>query len=205
MATPLDAVVESLISQELGGLERRGLLLTHNDDIKWGNLLAEQRLLALVPRLGQPAAVNMDAGGFAVFGAENLRETGFVRIEIGDVAALHLVPAPHVDFMRAVIRAEVPADRVDDVRALSDSVAYDVARRELSATCHFMGANMATLWLAKRVASGRMSLVEARRSYGPAINQTLRQTDAAALWYRMYASDLGVAPLDDNSVHGLRS
>lgn len=103
--------------------------------------------------------------------------------------------------MRSVVHYSVPAARVDDVRALSESVGYDSLRKELSASCHFLGANVATLFLCMQVAEGKTSLVEARRQYGPSIKATLGAD--GAVWYRFFCASVGVDPINDGALKAL--
>ncbi len=133
----------------------------------WIHDLPRQRAQALAAYNGAPTAVSNLSGGSVQWVRDDVYE-----IEVQDTAKLHWVPAQHTDFLTLTIFTSIPRDRVDDVLALSESVSYRSPNR-LSARCHFMGANYATLALAMQVMRREVDPVEARRRYGPMIEATL--------------------------------
>lgn len=155
---------------------------------KWRSPLAKKRYLALTEFLGPPKAAGEDSSGnFAVWisrGKNEESEPGWYRIELRDRARLHWVPQPHVDFLKLTIHRPVPAHRLDDVLRLSQSLSYEPTTGRLSAMCHFMGANIATLALALDLVDGRYDLHEAHRVYGPMIASTLNPTYGRAAYFR---------------------
>lgn len=113
---------------------------------------------------------------------------GWFEIEVRDHAVDHAMPAAHKDFMVFSVHKPIQYDKVLDVLALSDSVNYERTTQRLSAMCHFMGANVATLYLAFQLADGNMTIEQALKAYGPNIDKT--KTDPNA--YLDYLNGLGL-------------
>ena len=182
---------EVIIEQEINNKVIRNYL-----NLKWNNKLAIDRVDYLINYAKRnPDGYDQKLGGFAIW-----NDLGnYKRIEVRDEMALHMVPAIHVDFMRSIIDYPMSSDKIDDVRSLSESVQYDNLRHELSASCHFVGANVATLYLAILVASGEKTVIEARRMYGPAIKSTL-DPKRGYNWYNYYSKQIDVEPIDDGSI-----
>ncbi len=165
----------------------------------WHSPLAKKRFLVLSEFLGSPNSVGQDSSGnFAVWIARNKTsedQTGWYQIELRDRVRLHWVPQAHVDFLKLTIHRYIPSHRLDDVRKLSQSVSYEPSTGRLSAMCHFMGANVATLALALDVCDGRYSLDEAHRVYGSVIASTLHPSYGRAA-YLLFLKRIG---LEDKS------
>ncbi len=133
------------------------------------------RLKDVINEFGQPDFLDPRPKGMAVWTEETLKQRGKIwqSILLIDEAWIHNSPAPHYDFLYTCYRHEVPKDKVCDVIGVSDSIKYDKLKHELTARCHFMGADIATLALAVKVSNGEMSLNEAIKNYGPYIMSTM--------------------------------
>ncbi len=120
----------------------------------------------IVKELGPPSAHDFSPGGFAVWDQQTLAQTTtgwqYARVELRDEQIPH---GDHADFLYTWMRIPVPADKIGAVRALSESVTYDPLKQEVRARCHFMGANVGTLVLAKRVAADEMTAAAAKGAY----------------------------------------
>lgn len=110
-------------------------------------------------------------GGFAIFQSAP-DERDWWEIEIRDSPVIHWVPSLHIDYMKLTIKMPLPAHRVQDVLSISRSISYEPTTDRLSAMCHTMLANVATLALVADVVDGVIDPVEARREYGPRIKST---------------------------------
>ena len=144
---------------------------------KYGDSNPAARLLDVVKEFGPPDIIDKKSGGFAIWKKSTLQKRGFCweRIEIHDEQIPHNVPGPHTDFLYMQYKLNVPKDKINDVRGLSDSITYDPLKGVLSARCHFTGATYATLLLAKRIAKGEIKLTDAKKNYGPFIFKTMKE------------------------------
>lgn len=141
---------------------------------KYGSFNPAERYPDLIKKFGEPDLIDKNPGGVAIWKRSTLRERGhcWERVEIHDEQIPHTKPAPHTDFLYTWYRLDVPDDKVTDVLSLSESVTYDPLKRVVRARCHFTGANNATLVLAKKIATGEITLQQAKTSYGPYIMAT---------------------------------
>ena len=70
-----------------------------------------------------------------------------------------------IDKIKALVKQDPQFKRVNDVLALTESIGYDTMKKEIYARCHFMAANIVTLYLAKQIANGHKSLAHAQQEY----------------------------------------
>mgnify|MGYP001417997867 CR=1 FL=1 len=77
----------------------------------------------------------------------------FEKIMLVDESIEHLKPKPHCDFLYATVKCYIPFEYIMDVLSMSESVKYDQLKNTLTARCHFMGANVATLVLCVSIAN----------------------------------------------------
>lgn len=87
------------------------------------------------------------------------------RTEVTREGDPHEFPKPHTDHLEQVVDYQVPVERADEVTAFDGSVAFDRTRGELSARCDSEAMNTLTLNLAHEVASGEMTVDEARHDH----------------------------------------
>jgi hypothetical protein len=150
--------------------------------LKWNHIPAIVRANQIAELLGMPYRYNKEAGGVCIwmnvdpyFEAVNVYTISeserfkpknvYSKLMIKDEQVPHLVPAPHNDFFYAFMYMDVPSDKVCDIRNLTESGGYDTMTREAYARCHFMPANLTTLFLMKQIAQGHKSLEKARQEY----------------------------------------
>ena len=145
-------------------------------DGKHGNYNPKDRFKDVVAEFGEPDYVQGQRGGMAVWSKNTLKSRGHCwdRVLMLDEQIPHENPGPHVDFLYSWYSLYVPNDKINDVRAVSESITYDPLKRQVMGRCHFMGANAATVLLGKRVATGEMTLDEAKKNYGPLIMKTVK-------------------------------
>lgn len=146
--------------------------------------------------LGPPSVIDPTPGGVAIWDKETLMARGscYERVEIHDEMIPHDKPAPHVDFLYAWYKLDVPHHLQAAVRNLSTSVTYDPLKRLIRARCHFWGAVHATVLLALYIVSGKMSPLESKSSYGLFI---FRTAPSMKEHYDPYAEKSYVAELCD--------
>ncbi|MHA1682066.1 MAG: ubiquitin-like domain-containing protein [Promethearchaeota archaeon] len=143
----------------------------------------------LVKEFGVPDPHNVDSrkGGMIFWTKEELADGGHCleRLELHDESLSHLVPTPHKDFLYTWFRvnSELSDKTISVISLLSESVTYDPLKRLIRARCHFMGANVATIWLIMFVIIGRgkyttatAALKKAQKMYGPTIFKTIPNT-----------------------------
>ncbi len=151
--------------------------------LQWINKSAQARANQIVQSLGVPNSVDVKAKGMIVwryvdpfFRMANvytddqidsgLKPTDvYSKLVIKDEEIPHLVPVPHTDWFYAYMFIDIDDKRVSKVLKLTESVGYDTMSKELYARCHFMPANLTSLYLAKQIALGHKSLSHARQEY----------------------------------------
>lgn len=151
---------------------------------KYGTFSPATRLKDVIGRFGKADIIDKSKGGVAIWKRLTLEKKGFCwdRVEIRDEQVPHNNPGPHVDFMYYWYKLHVPEELICDITKLSESVTYDPLKKLICARCHFNGAIVSTILLAKRVATKEMTLSEAKKSYKPFIFSTIKG-------HEMYNSD----------------
>jgi len=107
---------------------------------------------------GAPSILVKSKGGLAIWTREQLSNTCFECIELYDESVSHCVPLPHRDFLYTFIKYDVSPETFADVLSLSGSVSYDPLKKLLRARCGSQEANIATLYLATEIASGKQNI-----------------------------------------------
>ena len=158
--------------------------------------LPRRRFVSLYSYLGKPSSVSSpedDRGAPAVAIWEGRHNKTLIsyRIELRDRPKLHWPPDAHLDFLKLTINQPIQAARIFDVTSISDSIGYEASTTSLSATCHFLGATVATLSLALAVAGGKISSTHARMQYGARIKSTLHPSYGKKA-YIMFLTDIGL-------------
>ena len=137
-----------------------------------------ERLPALVKEFGKPTMIDRKKGGVAIWNKAVLtkRHKPWERIELHDEMIPHGNPANHFDFMYTWFQLDVPKSKICKIISLSDSVTYDPLKKLIRARCHHMGPNTSTLLLAMYVATGKMTITQAKKNYGPYIMRTIESS-----------------------------
>jgi hypothetical protein len=78
----------------------------------------------------------------------------------------HRFPKPHTDFLEQFVDYHVPPDKFDDLAAYDGSVIVERTKGEISARCDKEGLNFLALNLADQIATGKIGVEEARKTYG---------------------------------------
>jgi hypothetical protein len=76
----------------------------------------------------------------------------------------HCVPKPHHDFFYTSLKIYVPPSKLLDVLKISGSINYDGLKHLLTARCGGIGANIATLYLGAKVATGEYDIGYVKRA-----------------------------------------
>jgi hypothetical protein len=124
-----------------------------------------KRYIDVVKEFGEPDYIVNKPGGIAIWNKRNF----FEQIVLKDESIEHLVPKPHCDFLYASIRVYIPENIIPLIIPLSKSIYYDKLKSELTARCHFMGADVATLYLAMMIINDPMNAEMYYKLYGPTI------------------------------------
>jgi hypothetical protein len=172
----------------------------------WRNAKPRERYADIVRDFGAPDHISDRPGGAAVWNEDRLMGqmgTVWTKIELVDESVYHPSPAPHCDFLYATIRYRVPEEMIAAVMSISESLIYDQLKRELTARCHFMGANVATLYLATHVASGTLDIKEIKKNdlYGKAVRSTMDEAKGRSAILSMYESIVASVNENDASLH----
>jgi hypothetical protein len=110
--------------------------------------------------LGPPTAVGRGRGGLALWRA---RDGLFEEHLLRDEYVKHCVPRPHHDYFYSSVRFYVAPGKLHDTLRISGSLQYDGLKKLLTARCASVEANVATLYLAMQVATGAVSIAQAKR------------------------------------------
>jgi hypothetical protein len=168
-------------------------------ELEWEHANAVERASQVAFVLGKPASLNRKSsddevkfGGEATSKSEGFAAWNYVTIPLGggknvvfdewkiiDEEIPHIVPAPHNDFFYVKYDLFVPDERVEDVLSLSESITYDRLTKHVTARCHFMPANIVSIYLASRIANGTKPARHARQEYGVLI-KALAEEEAKA-------------------------
>lgn len=128
----------------------------------------------LVKKFGEPDEFNPESGGGAVWDAESLEGTPYVRIEIRDEQVPRRKPVPHVDFIYSFYRVDVPANLINGLDKISKSISYDPAQSVMGAGGNDMRANVVTHWIVKHYANGKLTIDEAVNMHGPMVAEIMK-------------------------------
>lgn len=121
---------------------------------KWKNKRPRDAYSNLVKSLGKPIFTANVPNGMVYWKTRGLFSEHLLR----DEEIKHCVPAKHNDFFYSSIKFYVPPDMIKRVLSISGSINYDGLKKLLTARCAGIGANIATLYLAMNLVSGKMSI-----------------------------------------------
>lgn len=147
-----------------------GVARYENDwNLEWRNPLAIQRVYETTMLLGRaPDMLSRKAGQSAVwFNPESKVEEGsYYKFEIYDVAYVHNQPATHTDFFFVTMRMQLKPKTIESLNKISGSISYYAVGNLLTATCHFIGASIASFAIVKQVDNCEINVSQARQLYG---------------------------------------
>ncbi len=144
-------------------------LYNRNNINNFVNELPKERYPDLVKEFGEPD--NTEKGTIYWYNKKGL----YNRVVLKDEAIQHCSPTKHYDFLYSTIPVYLPLSTVCQVLSISKSIYYDQLKRELTVRCHFTGANIATIYLALKVATGQLTVdnIKALHSYKQTIMATM--------------------------------
>lgn len=158
--TALETENEGLPKQHGPGASSLPVKDSNNNN--WEHRLAKERMPDAITEFGTPTWYIKSKGGEAVW----LNPHFYTRVVVRDESIEHKFPEPHCDFFYASIGGiQLTRETMQQVEQLTDSVSYDQLKQELTARCHFMGANVATLSIALDLALGNITFEQAKESY----------------------------------------
>ena len=103
---------------------------------------------------GNPVYAANVKGGAAFWKTRGLFHSHLLR----DENVAHCVPKPHRDFFYSSVRFYIPPSKLLNVLKISGSIQYDGLKKLVTARCGGLKANIATLYLAMCVSSGKLSI-----------------------------------------------
>lgn len=137
---------------------------------KFGNQLPKERFPDLMDEFGTPDMLFNMEGGFAVWKKRGI----FEKIMLKDESIAHYTPKPHCDFLYSTIRVHIPDNALGKVLELSRSLYYDDLKQELTSRCHFMGATVATLYLAMHIIEDHSDHKRYKDMYNETITSSMK-------------------------------
>lgn len=137
----------------------------------------KKEFVSLVSEFGKPDVVANKPYGVAMW-----KNKGFYDlIMILDESIQHNYPKPHCDFLYTIITVHIPNNLVCLVLNLSDSITYDKLKNQLTARCHFMGANVVTLLLALKIVADPDNFEAYKSKYNELIAVSTNKQDYLVL------------------------
>lgn len=163
------------------------VIVAYTQRFSWNNSDAIAYLNVGIKQWGKPSVLVRKAGGLAIWSKKQLKDTCFDRIELRDESVPHCVPLPHRDFLYTYINYEVTPELFRDVLSLSGSVSYDPLKKLIRARCGSQEANIATLYLATQIASGKQSIkdIQKHQLYKKTILSTQNPRNVAELYKKL--------------------
>jgi hypothetical protein len=148
----LDKTKTDVTKAQDNGLDNNMKIFPPN---KWINRIAANYLPMLIAKYGQPSSIDPSPGGQIVWKPDRLLNTSFDHIVLKDEALKH---GDHADFVYHYINYHVPADKLQEILALSKTMGYDQLKKQLWSVGKSDEYNIATLALATYIGQGYVSL-----------------------------------------------
>lgn len=146
----------------------------------------QNQVMKMVERWGSPSAIDRSEGGSAIWKQDDLRDTKFERAEIID----HMIPhGRHYDFFKIWYSMIIDRDMADNLYKISETLDYDPLTKLTTVRCNDLRSNVVGLWLAKKYATGQMTLEQAAAEYNSHI-QNIMKHDIDSLTFYAYYDDL---------------
>lgn len=129
------------------------------ETMKWINPHSIQNYYLLRKKYGKPCYSDFSSGGSATWSSKKLKSIGssYHEIIVKDENVPHCVPTPHNDHLYHYIQYGIPKERVFEVIKLSGSLSYDPLKKLICSRSDSEEGNVATLWLAVKIAKGEQS------------------------------------------------
>ena len=121
-------------------------------ELYWTHPKPADRLPDVIAEFGTPNVIDTSPGGLARWGAAVLAGTPFTEIVLKDEEIYH--GGSHVDFLTASVCVDLSPAVQQAMLAITESVWYDRLTHTLSARCHAMFANVATILLVTQMQLG---------------------------------------------------
>lgn len=152
-------------------------------ELYWTNSQPSARLPDVIAEFGTPNIIDTSPGGLARWGPKVLHGTPYTEIIVKDEEIPHDSPMPHVDYLYSSVCVDLTPRVQLAMMSITKSVWYDRLTHVLTARCHYMGANVATILLVTRLALGQVTPQSAPGLYGGMI----RASHDPATYTRMKA------------------
>lgn len=165
-------VVVILVLSINGNFEKFNSINSDRNNISVNNfrhIPPKNRFRDLVQEFGTPDVLLNRPNGMAIWYNKGI----FNKIVLLDESIEHMEPEPHCDFLYASVKVYIPQDAICNVLGLSKSIYYDQLKQELTARCHFMGANVATLYLALLISQNPDNAEQYYEQYGSTIMSSM--------------------------------
>lgn len=141
-------------------------------DLHWRHAKPAARLVDVIAEFGTPNIVDTSPGGMARWGPAVLGGTPYTEIILKDEEIPHALPMPHEDYLYSSVCVNLDRATQIAMMDITKSVWYDRLTHTLTARCHYMQANVATLLLVTQLGLGEVSAAQAPGLYGGMIAST---------------------------------
>lgn len=135
-------------------------------ELYWSHPKPSARLPDVIAEFGTPNIIDTSPGGLARWGPSVLKGTPYTEILLKDEQIPHESPMPHDDYLYSSVCVNLPPRVQIAMMAITKSVWYDRLTHTLTARCHYMQANVATILLVTRLALGMVTPQAAPGVYG---------------------------------------
>jgi hypothetical protein len=132
-------------------------------ELYWTHAKPSERLPDVIAEFGTPSIIDTSPGGMARWAPNVLKGTPFTEIILKDEEIFH--GGGHVDFLTASVCVDLSPEVQQAMLPITESVWYDRLTHTLSARCHAMHANVATILLVTHLALRMVTPQEAPGLY----------------------------------------
>jgi hypothetical protein len=101
-----------------------------NKDNKYYFQTPYHKYFELVNEFGQPSALDVSAGGLAIWNSFKLKGL-YHRLEITDTQLYNKYPYPHIGFLYAYYKIDVPLTKLAQTLSISSDIKYDIIDKVL--------------------------------------------------------------------------
>mgnify|MGYP000553586535 CR=1 FL=1 len=135
--------------------------MVNNSVNKWRNNRPAKFYQKAFDLLGKPNFVANVPHGMAYWKTKGLFSEHFLI----DEEVYHCVPAKHHDYFYSTVKFYVPPNKLKDVLSISGSIRYDGLKKELTARCASIYANVATLFLGMSIVDGTLTIEDVKKKH----------------------------------------
>lgn len=165
----LKSKLDQILLPRLTTVRPTAVQLSNIANLNWNNPLAIQMVYQTMVILGSPTVLTDDQNGndgMALWDhVTSISGAGKCTVIIEDKAHVHYPGMTHTDFYYLTIEKLLKPQGVQLLPQLTGSTTYNTINNRLTAGCHFLGADIATIAVVKMLNDEILTLEQARSAY----------------------------------------